>query len=626
MDGARRLLPVLVALASPLAAAAAGAPALRISATPAQLHLAEGSRATLRVACAREAPLLVASVGRIDALGETYSGVYQAEYVPPDSVDPQVAFVTARCGDAFGWVPVGLAGVRDVTVAARHGTDVTVTVENDQFGPVPADAMGRAVVRVVVRPGIRFAVSRNQRIDLHVPSSPLTYVALDRSAVDANSSVAVVVRVLSVDERGAPAPHASIALSASEGVLSAPAETEPGVVQATWKLAPGKVREATVTARRAGRTPQVATAALGRVAGPARSITLDVNRTALIAGDANEVVVTALATDAGGNPTDTPASLQVSGPGTVLEWEREGTGRYVGRVEVPSRRSGRPELALAVSAPGSLGARRVVSLLPGPALQIRVEPRGELYADGRPREIRVAVVDANDNRVDVAEAPIVSAGRGSVGTATRYGQGVYRIDYRAPLAAEDMTDVILVSLGALEGSAYVRVRALGGGVTLAPKVGYAIGTGGLGSLAGGVELGLWVPRLRGLGLLLEARGFGFDRTDTVQGLDVQSGATFVALEAALAWRRPWWGGMGWLAGGGGAARLTSTVSARGHPDLVERSWSPALHARAGWGWPLGPGLPFAEVTAGWQGEPASGPLVGSLRSLTFSVGYRFDVL
>jgi hypothetical protein len=626
MVGAARVVAAL-AIAWPLASRAAPAsPALRIGVTPSTLRLAEGSRATLRVPCAREPPVLGASIGRIDAMQEVASGVYEAEYVPPDTLDPQVAFVTARCSEAFGWAPVVLAGMRMVTVAARYGTPVSVSVDDDQFGPVPADATGRAVVRVVVPPGVRYATYRSQRISLDVPAQPLVHVVLDRPALDASSGGVVAVRALSVDERGAPYARAPITLAASDGTLSKPVEIEPGFVQASWRLEPRKVvREATVTARLAGRPAAVAAAVLERLAGPPRRIAMEVSREAMVAGDGDELAVTALVTDEGGNPTDAPAAL-VASPGTVLGWDRVGTGRWAGRVQVPRSRSGRSELELEVVTAGALKAERAVALLPGAARQVRVDARDELFADGRTREIRVTVLDAHDNRVDVAAPPSVSAERGAVGSPARYGPGTYRLKYRAPLGGRDFTEEIHVSVGSLERAAPLRVRALGGGVVLSPKAGYTIGQGGLSSLAGGGEVGLWLPSFHGLGLLLEARAFAFERTDSVKNLQVRSEATFVALEASLAWRRPGWGGMAWLGAGGGAVSSSASVSAAGQPEVSEQAWAPAAHASVGWGRPLGPGIPFGEVKLGWRGDPGRGPLQGSLRSVTFAVGYRFDVL
>ena len=155
-----RGLVLCVLLASPTGVGAADASAasrLQLTASPAALRLAEGSRATLRIVGCSEPPVLAASVGHIELLRETSPGIYTAEYVPPESLDPQIAFVTATSADGFGWVPIALSGVRDVVVSARYGTPVSVSVEDEVFGPVPADGTGRANVRVVVPPGVRSA-------------------------------------------------------------------------------------------------------------------------------------------------------------------------------------------------------------------------------------------------------------------------------------------------------------------------------------------------------------------------------------------------------------------------------------------------------------------------------------
>jgi hypothetical protein len=434
----------------------------------------------------------------------------------------------------------------------------------------------------------------------------------------------VTVRALTVDERGSPHPHPSITLSASEGTLSQSVETEPGLVQARWKLEPSKVGEATVTARLAGKPHPAARAALDRVAGPPKQVTIDVSRDGIVAGDGDELEVSGLVTDEGGNPTDAPASL-FANPGEVVKWTRVGTGRYLGLVQVPRHRAGHENLELEVVS-GSLTARRRLPLLPGPARHVSVEARDELFADGRAREIHVVVLDANDNCVDVDARPSVRAERGELGSPARNGCGRYRVAYRAPLGASDFDARIHVSVGSLRSAGSLRVRALGGGVVLAPKIGFTLGEGGLSSFGGGGEVGLWLPSSVGLGVVLEARAFTFDRTDTVQALQVRSEATFVALEASLAWRRPGLGGMAWLGAGGGAVSSSATVSASGQPDLREQVWAPSAHASAGWGTPLGPGIPFGEVKLGWRGDPGRGPLRGALRSVTFSVGYRFDVL
>jgi hypothetical protein len=84
--------------------------------------------------------------------------------------------------------------------------------------------------------------------------------------------------------------------------------------------------------------------------------------------------------------------------------------------------------------------------------------------------------------------------------------------------------------------------------------------------------------------------------------------------------------MVWLGAGGGLVSASATAEVTGQAKVGARSWIPSAHASVGWGLPIGPGIPFAEVKLTAQAAPGSGPLRGSLTALTFSLGYRFDVL
>jgi hypothetical protein len=620
---------VLCALVASSAAAAAGEPGggrLTVTATPGALRLAEGSRATLRIIGGSEPPTLAASVGRVEMLRETSSGVYQAEYVPPESLDPQIAFVTAISADGFGWTPIALSGVRDVVVSARPGTPVSVTVEDQAFGPVPADGLGRATVRVVVPPGVRTARYEKQRIDLGVPEKSLAHVFLSSPTADATAATELTVGALVVTERGKPQAGAPITLTASEGTLSPAVEIEPGVFEAHWKLEAGQVGQVRVTARRRDRPASVATAALERVPGSPRSIAVEVDKDQLVAGEGDELAVTARVFDVAGNTTEAPVRIAVE-PGVVLEWERTGRGRYDGRVQVPRRRPGWQQLEIKVVASRTLSARRTVPLLPGPARQVRVEPPAGLQADGQRHELRISVLDRDGNRVESAYLPTVTAERGTLAPATRTAPGSYRLEYRPPLAAADFEDVLHVQVGSLEEETRLRVRALGGGLVLAPKIGFVTGSGGLSSPSGGVEVGLWTGALGpSLGLVLEGWVYSLNRTDSLQGLELETEVRSLALEASLAWRRPLGGWMVWLGAGGGAVYGSSQVSGAGTSgSQSDTFWAPAVNASLGLGRPLGPGVAFGEVRFAWQADPGSGLVRGEVQSVGFNVGYRFDV-
>jgi hypothetical protein len=130
--------------------------------------------------------------------------------------------------------------------------------------------------------------------------------------------------------------------------------------------------------------------------------------------------------------------------------------------------------------------------------------------------------------------------------------------------------------------------------------------------------------------VLELRYFGLGRDQTLTAgdlsLPVSSDVSFLALDVSVAWRRPFAGGMLWLGAGPGLARAHATVTAPPQPHHTQTSWVPSVHASASWGLPLGPGIPFAELKAGWQGEADEAPARGSLQTLTIALGYRLDVL
>jgi hypothetical protein len=630
--GTSTLLALLLCPALSAAAPAERPVKLNVVVTP-QLRLAEGGRATIRVA-STEIPLLSSSVGRIEALREVSSGLYEAELVPPDSTDPLIAIVTASTPAGFGWAPITLVGMREVEVRAKARTLVTVEVEGQSFGPVPASATGRAFVRVDVPPGARFATSGKQRIPLEVPSTGFAHVVVDRPSVAANSSAELLVRSIAVSDQGKPVSRSEVRLEASEGVLSPIVELEPGVFQARWRVEPGRMGQARVTAKVSSRPPSTATATLERVAGAPRAIEIEFQPGQVVAGKTDELRVTARVVDSAGNPTDSPARLVVSLgtgdaarvlPDAVLDWQGQG-GVYAGRVLVPRQFAGRNALELKVLAPGPVVGTREVPLTPGAAKEVRIEPEDELYADGRERDLRVTLVDQFGNAVPTAKPPEVTATTGSIGQPEPTSFGGYRVGYRSPINAGAHDEVIRARFGEMEGEAQLPVRASGGTLVLAPKIGWVFGSGDLSSLGLAGEVGLW----RGwIGATLEGRWFTLDRDDDLpagQGtVRVGSEASFLAAIASVAVRRQLGPGIGWASIGGGAVRASTTVKIAGQPDLTGTEWAPTAQASVSYGVPLWMGAPFGEVQLGWQGELKEGPLRGSIKTVTVNVGYRFDV-
>ena len=627
------ILAALLSLAPTAASAQARAAPLRLTASPTSLRLAEGGRVLLRIAAEGEQPVLSTSVGRLEGLREVGSGIYEAEYIPPDSVDPAVAIVTATGPGSFGWIPIPLHGTREVVVTAPHRTLVTVTVGNETFGPLPADARGMAVLRVAVPPGVHFASSsRNRRHDLEVSERGYLHVALDRTSLEASGSGEVTVRTVVLDEEGAPRLKAPLTLVVSEGKLGRTTEVAPGVFESRWQLGPGALRPARITAKVAGPEGGTAAAFVTRTAGVPQGAELEVDRTTVVAGDGDELRVTGQVVDAAGHPTDAPARLVVSLgadeearvlPDAVVEWLREGNV-YTGRVQVPRQRDGQRELQVKLIGPSGIEATATVGLRSGPPRQLRFETPTSIVADGGAHELRVVMVDVYGNLAEGAGTPEVTAEVGKVGAPAERGPGVYQVDYHAPFAWEGGRDLVKAKLGELEGEEVIVLRSYGGSVVLAPKVGFTLGSGGLKSLTLAGELGLW---RRSLGLVLEGRWFRFSREDQLSATtQLTSEASFLGADATLAWRGPALGGIVWLGAGGGLVFVSASATAPGLPETKASTTVPAAHAVLSWGRPAGPGIPFIEVRGGWQGDPGRGPVRGSLQTVTLNLGYRFNVL
>lgn len=238
---------------------------LQVIATPPELELRPGARATLRMN-AQEPPTLRASVGEVKAPRLVASGIYEATYVPPRESYPQVAIITATTKAGFGWVALPLAGTGELQVKTTPRGQATVRVGDRWFGPVRADSRGRAVVPIVVPPGTTHATFGDRRVKLEAPTPARPFAVLEPPTVDARARASVAVRVFVVTESGLPRRNAPLRVEASHGVLSAPREVEPGVFETSWDVPPASPGEASLSAWIAGEAGAAAQASLLRPA------------------------------------------------------------------------------------------------------------------------------------------------------------------------------------------------------------------------------------------------------------------------------------------------------------------------------------------------------------------------
>ncbi len=108
----------------------------------------------------KERPLRVAvNVGGLGPVTRVAPGRYETHYRPPRSRFPQVALLAIwrETGpDAkIEFVKIPLSGRTKVPVRSRKGAQINVFVGDQTFGPVTANARGRAQTQIFVPPGVK---------------------------------------------------------------------------------------------------------------------------------------------------------------------------------------------------------------------------------------------------------------------------------------------------------------------------------------------------------------------------------------------------------------------------------------------------------------------------------------
>src|SRR4029079_4668140 len=138
-----------------------------------------------------------------------------ARYEPPKENYPQVAMIAVldrtRASDiAVGTLP--LYGNVSFPVRGIPEGSVSVIVGSDTFGPVTANAEGKARVPIVVPPGVSTGTVKSvsgvqkdeQPLDLRLPAFQRVAILGSMDAVPADGTTAVPVYAIVVDELGQP--------------------------------------------------------------------------------------------------------------------------------------------------------------------------------------------------------------------------------------------------------------------------------------------------------------------------------------------------------------------------------------------------------------------------------------
>lgn len=598
---------------------------LTITADPPRLVLGRDAGAELRISAPPElAELsLTASAGRIEGIRRLPAGGFAARYVPPAERHPQVAILAAvgRAGDASldGWLAVPLAGQGDARVRGTPGGEVSLRIGDRSFGPARVGSDGLAIIPVVVPPGVREGHQGFTAVDLRVPETRLVHAAVDRATVPADRAEVVRFFAYVIAPHGAARGGEAPRVEPTRGTVALRAR-EPGAFEGTWTLLPGPAGEERLTIRLEGFPASRLGLAVTALAGPPAAVAVTFDRPAFVAGKSDDVVVTARAVDAAGNPT-TGAVVLTADAGTLSQ-EEVGPGTVRGVLRLAPQLEGRSQVVVRGRVlPAAAAGEAVLPLQAGAPVRAEVTPRVAFaLGDGSSEGVLTfALWDAHGN--PAAGAPRVVTDPGARPARVAPGEGGrWEIRVRGA-AVDDLTRTrVQAESGGARGEAELwlvpprarQLAVLAGAGPLVPTDGARLG----GHLYLGADLPLpelvALPPQRALALRLEF--VGTDRERPAPG-GSRSGATGAVLAGPVL--RGLFSGGRWFAAATAGLLVGSGELPEGGTAM---GLAPAVRLGVGFAVPARRTSPFLELGLLGAGETPA----GAFTAVTVTVGVRHD--
>ncbi len=317
----------------------------------------------------------------------------------------------------------------------------------------------------------------------------------------------------------------------SRGSVTPLQPREPGAWEGTWTLPPGSAGEERLTVKLPGLPDSRAVLRLPSVAGPPAVLALALDRDALVAGDAADVLVTVRSADTSGNPS--PARLTLSTDwGELGPSEEAGPGALRARLRVAPSFGGRDRLLVTARALAT-GATASASLQLAPATAARaalLRGQGLMPADdGSEVELELRAWDRWDN--PAAGSPAARSSRGAVTRPEPVGPGRWALRFQPAPVDEPVRAQVVAELAGVEAAEEVplvpaprrRLAILAGGGLLAGNVGGGVLQAGLELPAAGF------PRLPGR----LAGAWRLELLGLAAGRDVAGGTERLRLAALL---------------------------------------------------------------------------------------------
>jgi len=293
-------------------------------------------------------PRVLCSVGQIEDLGREGPTTFTARYILPANRFPQPAIIVAEFAN-LAWPLRGMTAVRlraatTPSLRTDPGAQVTLRVDDRDFGPQTAPADGVVHIPVVVPPGVEFATARSvnqhgkaaeQILDLHVPYSQRVLFAAPNVLV---VGTVIEVAVYAVDPSGHPADGKSLILRASDAKVHALGSSMPGEARFLVR-APTILREKSLRleAQIKGQSTTRMATRIALVPAPATGLTLEPEAPHLGRTPGASLRVFLGAEDIFGNPVDAGrAEVLVNGEAVQVQANEDGEPMVVVKTPTPS--------------------------------------------------------------------------------------------------------------------------------------------------------------------------------------------------------------------------------------------------------------------------------------------------
>lgn len=601
-----------------------------------RIVLGETARVRLQIATVGAPPdarlEMWASTGTVVDVRRESAEKYTAVYEAPPQRYPQVALVLATVHGSptpeRAWLALPLIARERLPVETRPGSRVEISIAGTVFGPVRADASGKARIPVKIPPGVRTAVVRvrdpfgnvnETSSDLRPPPFRRVRLLALRDRASWADADPVRLQVFAIAPDGQPASAADVSVVSDRGEVGKAQETSPGVFEVAFRAPERAGGFATVRATVFG-DPDGETARIALLAGPPAQIRLRASPPQISGAGVVEIGADVL--DARGN------ELPVEGMSLASDaFAIEQDGR-VARLRVPAAHEGRREIRVLAKSGGVEGALAVPLRSGAPArATILVSDAG--VREGQAMEALVELRDSGGNLVPGA-ALEVDADGARTDPPRELQDGLYSVRVRADFGdapgparlrvrAGDARETVRIGIVREEHADGISVGALLGGQSNLSRAN-----------AGALQAELSMhPGSRAFELLARAGLLQFAAAhDALTGVaekgDLRGLSLTVGARASLPIRGPFSAHAAVLVG---ALRAYGSLAIAAGPaaGLTQGTaqWGPLATAAAGASLRLGTGRAIAEVQL--SHAPARGDLAGNLGGLGVAFGYLFPV-